>query len=225
MIHYVYLHGFASSPQSGKAQFFRARLAEKGVELTIPALDDGDFEHLTITGQLRVIDAAIAGRPTVLFGSSLGGYLAALYAARHANVQKLVLLAPALQFPERWRLRYSAQELESWKQNGSVNVFHYGIQRETPLGYGLMEDSLVYEGEPQFTQPALVLHGSSDPVVPVRVSEDFAARHANVTLRVYDSGHELTDVLEDLWEETSRFLNLVPLAPPASFGSGMMEKG
>lgn len=99
MTRYVYLHGFASSPQSGKAQFFCKRLAEQGIDLAIPALDGGDFEHLTVTGQLHVVDAAVAGEPAVLFGSSLGGYLAALYAARHANIRKLILLAPAFQFP------------------------------------------------------------------------------------------------------------------------------
>jgi predicted esterase YcpF (UPF0227 family) len=34
----VYLHGFASGPASTKAQFFRTRFAERGVELAIPDL-------------------------------------------------------------------------------------------------------------------------------------------------------------------------------------------
>jgi pimeloyl-ACP methyl ester carboxylesterase len=207
---FVYLHGFASSPQSSKAQFFRRRFAEKGVELHIPSLDGGDFSGLTITGQLKVVDAAVAGRPTILFGSSLGGYLAALYAARHPNVEKLVLLAPAFQFPSRWRQRYSPEDLERWQQDGSTPVFHYGYKREIPLGYQLMEDSRNYEDEPEFDQPALVLHGSFDTVVPAAISTAYAARHPNITLRLFDSGHELTDVLEDLWEETEAFLGLTP---------------
>jgi pimeloyl-ACP methyl ester carboxylesterase len=202
----VYLHGFASSPHSSKAQFFRKRFSEKGLHLDIPDLDGGDFTGLTVTGQLKVIDAAVAGRPTILFGSSLGGYLAALYAARHSNIEKLVLLAPAIQFPRRWRERYGSEELERWQQDGSVPVFHYGQNREIPLGYQFMEDSRNYEDEPEFTQPALLLHGSRDPVVPASISTAFAARHPNVTLRLFDSGHELTDVLEDLWQETEAFL-------------------
>lgn len=208
MTRLVYLHGFAASPQSGKAQFFRKRFEEQGLDLEIPALDGGDFEHLTITGQLGVVDQAVAGQPTILFGSSLGGYLAALYGARHPNIEKLVLLAPALQFPSRWRRRYPEEELEAWRRNGSVSVYHYGYQREVPLSYRLMEDSKTYEDEPEFTQPALVLHGTRDFVVPASISKVFAARHPNVTLRLFDSGHELTDVLEDLWEETARFLEL-----------------
>ena len=87
----VYLHGFASGPRSSKAQFFRSKLSERGVDVEIPRLDGGDFEHLTISSQLRIVKDAVAGRPCVLFGSSLGGYLAALYAAEHPEVQKLIL--------------------------------------------------------------------------------------------------------------------------------------
>ncbi len=208
MTRYVYLHGFASSPQSGKAQFFRKRLEEQGIELHIPALDGGDFAHLTISSQLRIVDEAVAGRPTVLFGSSMGGYLAALYAAQHANIEKLILMAPAFQFPQRWRERYSAQDLETWRRNGFASVFHYGFGREMPLGYQLMEDSQHFDGEPEFTQPALIFHGNLDPVVPARISTGYAARRFNITLRLFDSGHELNDVLEDLWDETARFLGL-----------------
>lgn len=207
MTKFIYLHGFASSPQSSKAQFFRKRFAEKGLTLEIPSLDGGDFTHLTITGQLQIIDNAVAGRPSILIGSSLGGYLAALYAARHANIEKLVLMAPAFQFPSRWRERYSPEELERWQREGAVPVFHYGYKHEVPLGYQFLEDSQDYEDEPEFAQPALVLHGSRDPVVRASISIGYAARHPNVTLRLFDSGHELTDVLEDLWAETASFLS------------------
>ena len=207
---YVYLHGFASSPQSGKAQFFLRRFAEIGIEMQIPALDGGDFTNLTITSQLKIVDAAVAGRPAVLIGSSMGGYLAALYAARHENIRGLILMAPALQFPSRWRERHAPEEIERWKREGSVQVFHYGFQKEVPLSYKLLEDSRGYEEEPEFMQPALILHGTRDPVVPAAISSDFAACHSNVELRLFDSGHELTDVMEDLWDEVSRFLAKLP---------------
>ena len=49
--------------------------------MEIPILDEGRFEELTISGQLRVIERAVGGQPAILMGSSLGGYLAALYAS------------------------------------------------------------------------------------------------------------------------------------------------
>ncbi len=203
----VYLHGFASSPQSSKAQFFLKRFTQRGVPVEIPQLDDGDFEHLTITGQLSVIDRTVGATPSVLMGSSLGGYLAALYAARHPEiVQKVILMAPAFQFPKRWRERYSPDDLETWRQEGSIRVYHYGYKSEKNLGYSLVEDAQRYENEPNFSQPALIFHGIEDDIVPVSLSEEFVARHPDAILHKFDSGHELTDVLEPMWEAVESFL-------------------
>jgi uncharacterized protein len=203
----VYLHGFASGPQSGKARFFAERFGARGVPFVAPRLDEGDFEGLTISGQLKVVEKEVGEGPVVLMGSSLGGYLAALYAARHREaVEKLVLLAPAFQFPTRWRARYSDRQLEEWRVKGTIPFYHYGFQQERGLGFQIVEDAARFEDEPEFGQPALVLHGRRDDVVPVELSKVFAERHKNVVLRVVESGHELTDVLELLWAETAKFL-------------------
>lgn len=207
----VYLHGFASSPESGKARFFAGKFHELGVPFTAPQLDEGNFEGLTISGQLRVVEKAVGGEPAVLMGSSLGGYIAALYAARSVQVDKLVLLAPAFHFPTRWRARYSTEELELWRRRGTKLFFHYGVKEERGLGYQIVEDAQKYEDEPAFRQPALVLHGRKDDVVPAELSKAFAEGHPNVTLRLLDSGHELTDVLEELWAETATFLKFQTL--------------
>jgi len=204
----VYLHGFASSPHSSKTQFFKRKFDALGVPFEAPQLDEGNFERLTITGQLAVVERAVAGRPAVLMGSSLGGYLAALYATRHpGEVERMVLLAPAFQFASRWRARFRAQDLELWKQQGSAPFFHYGYQSGQRLGYSFVEDADRYEDAPDFGQPALILHGSEDPVVPAAISREFAAERPNVRLYLLPSGHELTDVLPGLWKETSRFLD------------------
>lgn len=206
----VYLHGFASSPQSSKARYFARRFAEVGVPFIAPQLDEGNFESLTITGQLRVIQDAVAGEPAVLMGSSLGGYLAALYAARHAaEVQKLVLLAPAFQFPRRWREYLGPEDWDRWKRERSRPFFHYGSNTELRLGYQFVEDVEHYEDEPAFAQPALILHGTADTAVPVGVSRQFVLAHPNARLVEFPSGHELTDVLDGLWEQAGAFLGFV----------------
>src|SRR4051812_8679432 len=126
----VYLHGFASSPQSSKARFFQRKFTEASIPFIAPQLDRNDFQGLTITGMLEVTDAAVAGEKTVLMGSSLGGFVAGLYAARNPDaVEKLVLLAPAFQFSERWRARFNQEQLAGWKTRGWAPFYHYAVQK------------------------------------------------------------------------------------------------
>lgn len=202
----VYLHGFASGPSSKKAQFFRRQLAQLGIGLDIPDLADGNFQGLTISGQLRVIERVILGEPATLIGSSMGGYLAALFAARHQEVDKLVLLAPAFCFSKRWPNSVGPAAMEEWKRTGSLKVFHYGEGRTVELGYQLIEDGLQYEDYPNVQQPTVIFHGRKDTVVPPDLSVTFAQQHPQATLRVMESDHELLNVLDDIWMETEEFL-------------------
>jgi pimeloyl-ACP methyl ester carboxylesterase len=203
----LYLHGFASGPSSSKARYFRERL-----DLEVPDLAAGDFEHLTITGQLGVIERAAAGRAVSLIGSSLGGYLAALYAARHPEVERVVLLAPAFDFSRRWNEWLGAEKMAEWRRTGSMEFFHYGENRNRALSYELIEDAGRYEPWPDFRQPARIFHGTHDDAVPAALSSQFAATHSNARLELLDSGHELLNVLDYLGDRIVEFLSAP--APP-----------
>jgi pimeloyl-ACP methyl ester carboxylesterase len=202
----IYLHGFASSPASQKAVYFRDRLAEAGFDLAIPDLAEGDFEHLTVTGQLAVIDRLAAGLPTVLIGSSMGGYLAALYAARRPNVRRILLLAPAFGFTKRWPDSFGPEQVETWKHTGFLEVYHYGDHRMRRLSYRLVEDGSTYEDFPSLRQPCRIFHGVHDTVVPVELSRTFAQQHPQVCLEVLDSDHQLLNVLPHIWQRSRQFL-------------------
>jgi pimeloyl-ACP methyl ester carboxylesterase len=202
----VYLHGFASGPLSNKARFFRESLERAGATVTVPDMAAGDFENLTITGQLGVVGRVVSGEPAALVGSSMGGYLAALFAARHSEITRLVLLAPAFGFARRWPERLGAGAVDAWRRLGSLEVFHYAENRPRRIAFALLEDGLRYEDYPDFPQPALIFHGVHDDVVPVDYSREFSAAHPNARLRIVDSGHELLNVLEDIESEVSRFL-------------------
>lgn len=208
MTRILYLHGFASSPSSSKARYFRQRLENAGARVDIPDLAAGDFEHLTITGQLAVVERAAAGDPVSLIGSSLGGYLAALYAARHPEVARVVLLAPAFGFARRWLESLGPARVEEWRRTGAMDLYHYGEGRNCRLGYQIIENGATCEDYPDFHQPALIFHGAHDDVVPTRYSELFAATHPNARLEILDSDHQLLDVLDDMAPKIVEFLHL-----------------
>jgi pimeloyl-ACP methyl ester carboxylesterase len=202
----LYLHGFASGPSSSKARYFREHLERAGAIVEVPDLAAGDFEHLTITGQLEVIGRVVSGAAIPIIGSSMGGYLAALYASRHPEVPKLVLMAPAFGFARRWAERLGPAQLEQWRRTNTMEVYHYGEKRQRSLGYQLLEDATKYEDYPDFHQPALIFHGAQDDVVPPAYSTEFVRTHPNAALEIVDSGHELLNVLEHMASKASTFL-------------------
>jgi len=210
----LYLHGFASGPSSSKARYFRGRLESAGASVTVPDLAEGDFEHLTISRQLAVVERLADGKATSLIGSSMGGYLAALYAARHPEAARLVLLAPAFDFARRWAERLGPEQLATWQREGSMDVFHYADNRNRALSYQLFDDAQAFEPYPDFSQPALIFHGEHDDVVPVAFSREFAATHPNAHLEILDSGHELLNVLDYMTAKALDFL--LRDAPPAT---------
>lgn len=173
--------------------------------MEVPALDGGDFSRLTITGQLRIVEEQAAGEPVNLMGSSLGGYLAALYASRHPETGRVVLLAPAFEFPSRFVRDVGPERAEAWRREGSLPFFHYGAGVEMRLGYQLIEDAAQYPDYPSVAQPTLILHGAQDEVVPASLSQEFVRRHPHARLRILPSDHQLTDVLVELWQETASF--------------------
>ena len=171
-----------------------------------PDLTRGDFENLTITGQLEAIAEVANGGPVALIGSSMGGYLAALYAARHPEVVRLMLMAPAFGFLSLWPEWLGANRIDEWRESGELEFFNYADQCMRKVKYGLIEDGARFEEYPDFHQPALIFHGVNDDVVPVENSRRFAASHPAARLIELESGHELTDVMDRMWGEASAFL-------------------
>lgn len=203
---FLYLHGFASGPKSRKAQALRAAFEARGADLKIPALDRGDFAYLTISSQLSLVEDMLGGEPARIAGSSMGGYLAALYASAHPEVDKLLLLAPAFSFAERWDDLVTPLGIARWRDSGWLDVFHYGEGRQRQVHYQLYEDALSHPASPDFSQSAHVFHGIHDSVVPIDLSRRFAASHPNVTLSELDSDHELLSALPEITAAGADFL-------------------
>lgn len=209
---YIYLHGFASSPTSAKANYLRDRFSELQIPVTIPDLNQSDFTHLTMTRQLCQVTEIFPSSSTkavTLIGSSFGGLASAWLGETQLQCQKLVLLAPAFTFLSLWLSALGETTLTNWRSQKFFPVYHYGEKRSLPLSYDFVTDLQKYnESEIQRPIPTLILHGIKDEVIPIQASRDFAATRPWVNLIELDSDHSLINVLPEIWQEISTFCQL-----------------
>lgn len=208
----LYLHGFASSSQSTKAGYFQLRLEEHGVAFRCPDFNEPDFTSLTFTRMLDRLARELGSidGPVALMGSSLGGTLAVLGAARFADrVDRLVLLAPAVMFAKPGHHLLPPERIEEWQRKGALPFFHYAYNEERPLDFGFYEDTLRYDAfETKFVQPTLIFQGMHDTSVDYRTVEQFARARPNVTLSLLDDDHQLIASLPRIWNDIALFLGL-----------------
>jgi uncharacterized protein len=208
-----YLHGFASSPQSTKVAYFAGRLRDHGIDLQCPDLNQPDFATLTLTRMLGQLGDELAGLGrdrAVLIGSSLGGTLAILAAARfEPQVDRLVLLAPAVMFAKPGHHLLPPERIDEWRRRGTMPFFHYAHGTERDLNVEFYEDSLRHDAfNAEIRQPALVFQGTRDASVDYRTVEAFAKARPNVTLALLDDDHQLIASLPRIWNDVEPFLGL-----------------
>ena len=208
----VYLHGFGSGPGSAKGLAFERRFAALGVPLVRADLTPGEegFERSTPRTMLDEAERAIAGAPEAraLMGSSLGGWLAALAAARCPRIERVVLLAPAFRLHDRWAARLSADELDRWRREG-LEVDHHASGRRRRLGWAFLEEAAALPALPPLAAPALCVAGSRDDVVPLDdVAAWVALAPASRRLVAVDDGHDLLASVDRIFEEARRFLGV-----------------
>ena len=209
----IYLHGFASSPDSTKARYFSERLGARGVPLVTPDFNQPDFATLTMSRMLTQLSSHLddAGGRVSLIGSSLGGALAVLAAARHPEqIERLVLLAPAVMLAKPGHSLLPPERIAEWQHRGALPFFHYASGEERLLDYAFYVDSLAHDPyEAVFTQPTLIFQGLHDTVVDCRSVEQFAQGRSNVTLSLLEDDHQLGQSLPRMWESVEDFLGLL----------------
>lgn len=217
----IYLHGFASSPASKKANLFRAPLEAQGIRYLVPDLNVPDFEHLTLTAMLERVAETIRSVPAddpdpiYLVGSSMGALTALHFYDRYRQqpegerVRKLVLLAPAFDFMDNRNRTMGEDWREQWEARGAWPFFNYARGQESLVHYGLVEDIAHYDSySVTLDVPVLIYHGTEDTVVHPDQSHRFVELYPQVTLHWVDSDHELLTATEQILEGMFAFFDL-----------------
>ena len=210
---YLYLHGFASGPLSRKAQFFRDKLSSVGVPLEIPALDQGDFEHLTITGQLDFITRLAeqrASRSDWLQHGRLSRGALCIAASGRSN--GWCCSPPPSAFGARWAETFGEDKVAEWRTRGHAEVYHYATRDCAVCRSICSTIPPRHPGCPRCPAAGAHLSRHQDNVVPISASETWINENQQARLLPVESGHELLDVLETIWDQARAFL----LTPPSA---------
>ena len=185
----VFAHGFGSTRRGEKAAALEAECARRG--WAFAACDfrghgesGGTMLELRGSRLLEDLDAithAVSERtsgPLCLFGSSMGGWAGAWFAAREPErIAACAFVAPAFRFPEWDGL--SQAERDAWRRTGRHRVQNEFVDVE--IGYGLTAEAAAFKLEvlaEQFRSPLIIFHGLRDDLVPYSLSLEFAAHCA-----------------------------------------------
>ena len=206
---YIYLHGFASSPNSAKARYIRDRFLEKQIALSVPDLNQNNFSDLTLTRQINQVSQEFSDSPVTLIGSSFGGLTAAWLGEKYPQIERLILLAPAFGFLSHYLTRLGSEAVQNWQESGFFSVYHYAEKRSLPLSYQFVLDSQNYSDHSlRRSIPTLILHGKQDEVIPLTASQKYAQSRSWVELIELDSDHGLGDALPEIWSKIQLFCHL-----------------
>lgn len=214
MANVIYIHGFTSWPGTSKGTFFKRKLAECELPLHLPDFNVPTFETLTLTAQIQKLAEAIDGlpdEPVYLIGSSLGGGVTVHFMnsdyPQKKRVEKIVLLAPALDFIANRQHQLGADGLKRWKATGFLPVRHYADGQVKNLHYGLMDDLEKYDSfGAKFNTSTLIIHGLQDESVAYEQSLRFTKGRKNVRLTLLNADHSLESVFEEMWTIIKPFL-------------------
>lgn len=205
---FVWLGGFKSDMAGTKAEALAAWADKSGraflrFDYSGHGKSGGRFQDGSIgawTDDAAAVIAAESGGPLVLVGSSMGGWISLLLAARMPErVKGLLLIAPAADFTERlmWpsyseEIRREIMETGRYAWPSAYDPDPYVVTRT------MIEDGrrhLVMDGPIPFGGPVRILQGGRDPDVPPAHARALADLIVSPDLRfdlIADGDHRLS---------------------------------
>src|SRR5215218_3176491 len=207
-----FLCGFRSDMSGLKAMALERHCRRRGLAFTRfdyrgHGITSGRFEELGIgdwlADTLAILDH-IAREPSILVGSSMGGWLALLAAlARPTCVRGLVAIAPAPDFTADLIEPQMTPEARTLLDRDGFLLAPSAYGDPIPISRALLDQGarhLLLQAPVPLRIPVHVLHGQQDPDVPWQTSLRLAARLESpaVTVELIKDGDHRLSREEDL---------------------------
>ena len=212
MTEFIYLHGFASGPGSQKAFIFKNNFDKFNLSITIPDLQQGDFENMTLTKQISLVQNIIDGNPGIdvaLIGSSMGAYIGALIAETRKEIKALYLMAPGFNFLNRWMENMGWDKNSLFATPDFIQVYHYSYNRVVSLNTNLFRDAVKWDSLLLTRNiPIRIVHGLHDETVSIQESRDFSGSRPWCQIKELDSDHGLLSCIDWIIADCMRFFRL-----------------
>ena len=196
----VLCHGFLSNKNSKTNQALTALLLPQGIgtfrfDFFGQGESEGPFEEITVSLAVSQALAALdlmsskGYRKLALVGSSFGGLVSILAAAKWSHLVCLALKCPVPDFPEMLTLEFGEAGMAEWKATNTIPNVVPGGSGRIRLSYAFYEDSLCYSGydaAKAVAAPTLIVQGNADEYVPLhqsrRLSEELTGKNVLVVL-------------------------------------------
>jgi len=179
-------HGLLSSRESATNRALADRFFAQGIAtLRFDFVGHGSSANpsdplapFTLTACLEQVKGAISclkaeGATQVgIVGSSFGGLVALLTAARHPEMVAVGLKCPVVDYPPLWQARLGKGGIRHWRESGRL-VFATHTGRAS-LPYQFYQDILSQDALQATTisAPVFIIHGDADEDVPVEQSRE-----------------------------------------------------
>jgi uncharacterized protein len=177
----VLCHGFMGYKDSWTNRILSDTLGRHGIatlrfDFFGHGESEGDLRDLLLSTLVSQTESAIAmirghGFTHVgLLGSSFGGLVALLAAAKSPGLSVLGLRCPVSDFPTLLQQRFGRMAIELWRRLGQVPESFGHI----PVHYRFYENCLQYNAyrmAEAVIVPTIIVHGQNDEVIPVAQSQ------------------------------------------------------
>ena len=187
----LYLHGFLSTGQSAKGQWFKQAFAKEGIEVLTPTYPIASPQKSIdfLEAEVHRLQDATSEQNWLVMGSSMGGFYGQYLAQTYQK--PLVMINPALR----------AAEILGQYQGAHV---HPKTQEAFAVDEGYLSELKALAREPDSSLATLMLLDEGDEVIPFQPS--LSAYKSCAEILCYPGGSHAFDHLEEAWPSVLAFV-------------------